>query len=142
MTLNRDQGKPWAMLSWPLRATHWQRPNSSAPYDAKHILKCLGAAPPQLSRPVGYGLIRAGVRTDSMIGVTKFRIQKMLNIYVVPLELAAPDQTVPYRTVLSGDAFRALHARLRSRLSLRDPLANISQHHLASLHRSQIFGDL
>jgi hypothetical protein len=95
-----------------------------------------------VSVPVGYGLIRAGVRTDSMIGVTKFRIQKMLNIYVVPLELAAPDQTVPYRTVLSGDAFRALHARLRSRLSLRDPLANISQQHLASLHRSQIFGDL
>ncbi len=24
------------------------------------------------SRPVGYGVIRAGVRTDSMIGVTKF----------------------------------------------------------------------
>ena len=33
-----------------------------------------GTAPPQKSRPVGYGLIRAGVRTDSMIGVTKFRI--------------------------------------------------------------------
>ena len=28
----------------------------------------------QKSRPVGYGVIRAGVRTDSMIGVTKFRI--------------------------------------------------------------------
>ena len=26
------------------------------------------------SRPVGYGVIRAGVRTDSMVGVTKFRI--------------------------------------------------------------------
>jgi hypothetical protein len=25
----------------------------------------------QKSRPVGYGLIRAGVRTDSMVGVTK-----------------------------------------------------------------------
>jgi hypothetical protein len=31
-----------------------------------------GTAPPQKSRPVGYGVIRAGVRTDSMIGVTKF----------------------------------------------------------------------
>src|SRR5580692_12203313 len=31
----------------------------------------------QKSRPVGYGLIRAGVRTDSMIGVTKFRIGKL-----------------------------------------------------------------
>ena len=28
------------------------------------------------SRPVGNGVIRAGVRTDSMIGVTKFRIRK------------------------------------------------------------------
>ncbi len=26
----------------------------------------------QKSRPVGYGLIRAGLRTDSIIGVTKF----------------------------------------------------------------------
>src|SRR3984893_15734181 len=34
-----------------------------------------GTAPPQKSRPVGYGVIRAGLRTDSMIGVTKFRIQ-------------------------------------------------------------------
>src|ERR1700723_2297755 len=32
-----------------------------------------GTAPPQKGRPVGYGLIRAGVRTDSMIGATKFR---------------------------------------------------------------------
>jgi hypothetical protein len=31
----------------------------------------------QKSRPVGYGLIRAGVRTDSMIGVMKFRIRKL-----------------------------------------------------------------
>ena len=36
-----------------------------------------GAAPPQKSRPVGYGVIRAGVRTDSMIGVTKFRMPKL-----------------------------------------------------------------
>ena len=28
------------------------------------------------SRPGGYGVIRAGVRADSMIGVTKFRIQE------------------------------------------------------------------
>jgi len=33
-----------------------------------------GTAPPQKGRPVGYGVIRAGLRTDSMIGVTKFRI--------------------------------------------------------------------
>jgi putative transposase len=30
----------------------------------------LPLSPPQKSRPVGYGVIRAGVRTDSMIGVT------------------------------------------------------------------------
>ena len=36
-----------------------------------------GTAPPQKSRPVGYGVIRAGVRTDSMIGVTKFRILQL-----------------------------------------------------------------
>src|SRR5271166_3850767 len=29
------------------------------------------------SRPVGYGVIRAGVRTDSMIGVTEFRMRKL-----------------------------------------------------------------
>ena len=31
-----------------------------------------GTVPPQKSRPVGYGVIRAGVRTDSMIGVTGY----------------------------------------------------------------------
>ena len=30
-----------------------------------------GTAPTQKSRPVGYGVIRGGVRTDAMIGVTK-----------------------------------------------------------------------
>jgi hypothetical protein len=37
-----------------------------------------GTAPPQESRPVGYGLIRAGVGTDSMIGVTKLEYEKYL----------------------------------------------------------------
>ena len=32
----------------------------------------------------------------------------------------ASDHTVPYGTVLSGEAFQALRARLRSALSLRD----------------------
>jgi hypothetical protein len=36
-----------------------------------------GDSATQKSRPVGYGLIRAGVRTESMIGVTKFRICKL-----------------------------------------------------------------
>ena len=36
-----------------------------------------GTASPQKSRPVGYGVIRTGVRTDSMIGVAKFRTRKL-----------------------------------------------------------------
>jgi len=31
------QGKPWAMLSWPLRATEWERSNFFGPRDTKHI---------------------------------------------------------------------------------------------------------
>ena len=31
-----------------------------------------GTAPPQKSRPVGYGMIRAGLRTDSKIGGGNF----------------------------------------------------------------------
>jgi hypothetical protein len=34
-----------------------------------------GTAPPQKNRPVGYGMIRAGVRTDSKIGGRKFRMR-------------------------------------------------------------------
>ena len=39
-----------------------------------------GTAPPQKSRPVGYGLIRAGVRTDSMISVTTFRARRVFRL--------------------------------------------------------------
>jgi hypothetical protein len=39
---------------------------------AWHEVPGIGAPPPK-TRPVEYGVIRAGVRTDSMIGVTKFR---------------------------------------------------------------------
>jgi hypothetical protein len=35
----------------------------------------------QKSRPVGYGPIRAGVRIDSMIGVTRFRIHNTAHIF-------------------------------------------------------------
>jgi hypothetical protein len=34
-----------------------------------------GSAPPQNSRPVGYGVIRAGVRADPMIGVRNFKYE-------------------------------------------------------------------
>jgi hypothetical protein len=125
-----------------------------------------GTAPPQKSRPVGYGVIRAGVHADSMIGVTKnsetllgnrarwylevqetvYYIEQQLERHrtgtlfslpketrrtfrrEIPLGLAAPDHTVPYGTVLSRDAFpRHFVPWLRSVLSLRDALADISQ---------------
>ena len=95
-----------------------------------------GTAPSQACRPVGYGLIRAGVRTDSMIighepfkkSISVFRLKKHGAHFdpKIPLGLAAPDHTVPYGTDLSMAISQALRARLRSVLSLRDALANIS----------------
>src|SRR5580704_7048888 len=65
-----------------------------------------GTAPSQKSRPVGYGVIRAGLRTDSMSGVTKaVRLIKAGSSAWIHLGLATPDHTVPYVTVLSRDAF-------------------------------------
>ena len=37
-----------------------------------------GSTPPQNSRPVGYGVIRAGVRADSMIGSDEIRVRKLI----------------------------------------------------------------
>src|ERR1700730_7749783 len=51
------------------------------------------------------GVIRAGVRTDSMIGRRTFRRE-------ISLGLAAPDHTVP--TVLARDLSQALRAGLQS----------------------------
>jgi hypothetical protein len=48
----------------------------------------------------------------------------------IPLGLATPDHTVPYGTFFRGTLSQALRARLRSVLSLRDALADISQRHL------------
>jgi hypothetical protein len=45
---------------------------------------------PQKSRPVGYGVIRAGVRTDSMIGVTKFRARTSLDTNLSRRVLSLP----------------------------------------------------
>jgi hypothetical protein len=63
-------------------------------------------------------MIRAGVRADTMIGVTKFSDANLSRIAFrlpeetrrtfrreISLELAAPDHTVPYGTVFSRDAF-------------------------------------
>jgi hypothetical protein len=71
-----------------------------------------GKAPPQKNRPVGHGVIRADLRTDSMTGLTKFRTFQeeylaFLKNHVahfaakVPRGLAAPDHNVTYGTVLS-----------------------------------------
>jgi hypothetical protein len=41
----------------------------------RSLARVPGSAPPQNSRPVGYGVIRAGVRADSMIGVRNFKYE-------------------------------------------------------------------
>jgi hypothetical protein len=41
----------------------------------RSLARSAWASATQKSRPVGYGLICAGVRADSMIGVTKFRVR-------------------------------------------------------------------
>jgi hypothetical protein len=66
------------------------------------------------SRPVGCGLIRAGVlRADSMIGVTKYQIRR-LKTFTLSVGLAAPDHTVPYGQFFRGTLSQALRAKLRS----------------------------
>src|ERR1700722_3771774 len=70
----------------------------------------------QKSRPVRYGVIRAGARTDSMIGVTQFRKQKQKKFVVWFRATGIICPVIPYPT---GRFFRetfsqALRARLRS----------------------------
>jgi len=51
----------------------WLKPVAKVPEGRcdRSLTRVPGTAPPQKSRPVGYGVIRAGVRTDSMIGLTQ-----------------------------------------------------------------------
>src|ERR1700724_3137123 len=94
-----------------------------------------------LAGPGNGPLHRAAARTSSDTNLSR-RVfsfpQKTRRTFrrEIPLGLAAPDHTVPYGTFLSRDAFPgtscgtscpALRARLRSVLSLRDALADISQ---------------
>jgi hypothetical protein len=78
VTLERvSQGKPWAKFPWPvgpkIDSTHIEAlPNVQT---AVAGAKCLGQRHPK-NRPKG-GMICAGVYTDSMIGVTKFHMQKL-----------------------------------------------------------------
>jgi hypothetical protein len=59
-----------------------------------------GTTPPQKSRPVGYGLIRAAMRAkfDDWSDEISFRIRRTFR-REIPLELAAPDHT---GTLLDG----------------------------------------
>ena len=69
-----------------------------------------GTVSPQMSRPVGYGVIRTGVRTDSMIGVAKFRMRKLkkfrlfLAYRVRPSRLSREHRNRLCRRQLSGGA--------------------------------------
>jgi hypothetical protein len=85
--------------------------------------KVPGATPPKRSRPVGDGVIRAGVRAGSMIGVMKISntktdylvLKNQAHISTEILhELGLPIHTVPYGTVLCGTLFQALCAWLQS----------------------------
>src|ERR1700719_2613799 len=80
----------------------------------------------QKCRPVGYGVIRAGVRTDSMIGETKFRIRKLKLKHGAHLDekylwdALRPIIPSPTGRFFLGTLSQALRARLRSVLSLQD----------------------
>ena len=99
-----------------------------------------GIAPPQKSRPVGYGMIvqvcapirRLEDEISNAVSVSRREIEMTSKFiggildhlpYLVsplPVGSAAPDHTVPYRTVPSGDVSQALRAWSTISLSLRD----------------------
>jgi hypothetical protein len=55
-----------------------------------------------------------------------------------PLGLVAPDDTVPYGTVLSKDGFPGTPCQAMIAVSLRDALAAISQQHLSKMIRWRV----
>jgi hypothetical protein len=83
--------------------------------------RCAWDSATQKSRPVGYGLIRAGLRTDSMIGAANLHTRDTFR-RKIPLGLTAPDHTVPYGTVLSVDAFPGTSCQATIILSLGDEI--------------------
>jgi hypothetical protein len=90
-----------------------------------------GTAPPQESRPVGYGVIRAGVRADSR----RFRKRSITSSSSSNLigHKPAPDHTVPYGTVLSRDAFPGTSCQATIGVVPTGRAGRHSQQHLASL---------
>jgi hypothetical protein len=79
-------------------------------HDRSQAQSAWASATPK-SRPVGYGMIRAGVRTDSTWRPFPREI---------PLELAVSEHTVPYGTVHSRDTFPGTSCLATIGLSLRD----------------------
>jgi hypothetical protein len=66
-----SQGKPWAMLFWPLRATDWNHPNLFGPCNAKHML----VSRPQIPVPKRPKSPNKSVKTvQSVIPSSEFRI--------------------------------------------------------------------
>ena len=99
----------------------------------------LGLRHPEKSRPVGRGMIRAGVRADFEGWRRKFRdtvsasriemLPKCIGgfldhvrhlVILLPVESASPDHTEPYGTVPLGDAFPGISCLATINLSLRD----------------------
>jgi hypothetical protein len=82
-----------------------------------------GKAPPQEGRPVGYGMICAGVhrfkdwREEISNAVSLSRKEMIPKCIVGSI---APNHTVPYRTVLSRDAVPGTSCLVTVSLSLRD----------------------
>jgi hypothetical protein len=66
-----------------------------------------GTASPQRNRPVGYGVIRAGLRPDSRIGVISLPLRNTTHILMRNTSgtRSARHHTVPYGTVLLGYGF-------------------------------------
>ena len=73
-----------------------------------------------MSRPVGYGMIRADLRTDSMIGTDEISNGGTHLQTGETLGLAAPDQTVPYGTVLARTLSQGSFMQATIMLSLWD----------------------
>ena len=101
-----------------LRSANGFRPGGDGAIVAWHEVP--GTSATQKNRPVGNGMIRAGQRTDSMIGVAKFSIRGRHLGREILLGLAAPDHTVPYGTLHSVDDFPGTSCQATIMLSLRD----------------------
>jgi hypothetical protein len=67
-------GNPTSRIVAKLTKAHCEMSRRDGAIVAWHEVP--GTAPPQKSRPVGYGMSRARVRTDTMIGVTNLNAKR------------------------------------------------------------------